>query len=190
MDMNECRLTVAANITRLRSDRGWTQAELGEQLHYSDKSVSKWERGQALPDLLVMKNLAELFGVSIDYFLLDHENDKPAGKFETNHNALIAVVIAGIWTATVLAFVILWLLDKIEWILPAAAIPVTLIVFLVLNSIWRKGRGNVWIVMALVFSLILLVCIIFMQWNIWKLLLVLIPAEALVWLCFNIRHKH
>ena len=44
--------------------------------------------------------------------------------------------------------------------------------------------------MLLVLSLLLLVCIIFMDWNIWRLLLALIPAEILVWLCFRIRKKH
>ena len=192
MDMNECRLTVAENIIKLRTAKGWTQLDLGEQLHYSDKSVSKWERGAALPDLLVMKNMAELFGVTVDYFLIPHGEDDHHIQPQpvTNHNAIIFTAIAGIWTLTFLAFIILWLLGRMEWIIPAAAVPVSLIVALVLNCVWRKGRGNVWIVMLLVLSLLLLVCVIFMDWNVWRLLLALIPAEILVWLCFRIRKKH
>ena len=137
MDMNECRLTVAENIIRLRTAKGWTQLDLGERLHYSDKSVSKWERGAALPDLLVMKNMAELFGVTVDYFLAEHgeEDHHIQPQPVTNHNAIILTVIAGIWTLTFLAFIILWLLGRLEWIIPAAAVPVSLIAALVLNCV-------------------------------------------------------
>ena len=66
---------VAYNLTELRKNARLTQAELAEKINYSDKSVSKWERGEALPDLKVLTRLAELFGVSIDYFVT-----KDAGK--------------------------------------------------------------------------------------------------------------
>ena len=57
---------VADNLTEFRKQKKWTQAELAEMLHYSDKSVSKWERGASLPDLKVMMRLAELFEVSLE----------------------------------------------------------------------------------------------------------------------------
>ena len=46
-----------------------TQAELGQRLNYSDKSISKWERGEAIPDAFVLTQMAELFGVTVDYLL-------------------------------------------------------------------------------------------------------------------------
>ena len=57
---------LANNLARLRRENGLTQAELGEKLNYSDKSVSKWERGEGVPDLQVMIALSDLYGVSID----------------------------------------------------------------------------------------------------------------------------
>ena len=57
---------LAANLSRLRREKGLTQAELGEKINYSDKSVSKWERGEGVPDLQVMIALSDLYGVSID----------------------------------------------------------------------------------------------------------------------------
>ncbi|MBQ7218900.1 MAG: helix-turn-helix transcriptional regulator, partial [Ruminococcus sp.] len=44
-----------------------TQAQLGEELSYSDKSVSKWERGESIPDVYVLKHIADLSGVTVDY---------------------------------------------------------------------------------------------------------------------------
>ncbi len=193
MEMDELRQTVAANIIRLRAAAGMTQTELGEKLNYSDKSVSKWERAAALPDLLVLRNMAELFGVDVDYFLHEHNEPTPdgmplKGDFP-DYGMIIGVCVASICTLAVLVFVVLWLFGHIVWLVPVAAVPVTLIAVLVLNTLWRNGRGNVWIVMALVFSLLALVYLIFMAWNIWQLFLVLLPAELVVYLSFQIRRK-
>ena len=65
----ELEKTVAANITELRKSRQLTQLELAEKLNYSDKTISKWERGDGLPDLKTICRMAEIFGVSVDYLI-------------------------------------------------------------------------------------------------------------------------
>ena len=70
--MENLEQIVANNLTELRKEQKWTQAELAEKINYSDKSVSKWERGDALPDLKVLLQMAELFGVSLDYFVTEN----------------------------------------------------------------------------------------------------------------------
>ena len=67
--MDELKAAFAANLIRLRSAAGMTQAELGEALHYSDKAVSKWERAESVPDAFVLTELGRLFGVSVDQLL-------------------------------------------------------------------------------------------------------------------------
>ena len=59
------RKNISENLARLRTQRGMTQAQLADRLHYSDKSVSKWERGEGVPDVLVLAALAEEFGVTV-----------------------------------------------------------------------------------------------------------------------------
>ena len=71
--MDDWKQLVAANLTALRKEHKLTQLQLAEQLHYSDKAVSKWERGESLPDLAVMKQLADFYGILIDDFLLPPE---------------------------------------------------------------------------------------------------------------------
>ena len=73
MELSELKLICASNIIRLRTAAGMTQAELGAKLNYSDKSVSKWERGEAIPDAWVLTRLAEIFGVTVDYILTSHD---------------------------------------------------------------------------------------------------------------------
>ena len=65
MDAAELKLVFASNLINLRTAAGMTQAELGTQLNYSDKTVSKWERGEAVPDAYVLTQLAALFGVTV-----------------------------------------------------------------------------------------------------------------------------
>lgn len=69
--MDDWKQIAAANLVRLRKAHQLTQVQLAEQLHYSDKAVSKWERGESLPDLAVMKQLADFYGIRIDDFLTD-----------------------------------------------------------------------------------------------------------------------
>ena len=75
--MEDLKQIVAANIIALRTNLELTQAELGEKLNYSDKSISKWERGEAIPDVRVLKEMAQIFGVTVDYLINDHNGEEP-----------------------------------------------------------------------------------------------------------------
>ena len=74
MQLEELRLITASNIIKLRTGAGMTQAELGQRLNYSDKSISKWERGEAIPDAFVLTQMAELFGVTVEDLYCLKEN--------------------------------------------------------------------------------------------------------------------
>ena len=63
--MNDIKETIAKNITYLRQKNGITQAEMGEKLNYTDKSVSKWENGDATPPIETIADIADYFNVSI-----------------------------------------------------------------------------------------------------------------------------
>ena len=59
--MKDLKLVIAKNIAKLRVDSNMTQNELAQKLNYSDKAVSKWERGESLPDISVLVQIAEIF---------------------------------------------------------------------------------------------------------------------------------
>lgn len=192
--MDEIKAIVASNLIKLRTDAGLTQAELGEQLHYSDKSVSKWERAESIPDVFVLKSIAGIFGVTVDYLLDSHDQwekpeEKSREKAQYSRASIILCSIAGIWTLCVIEFVILWLCGYVHWITFAAAVPLTLITLLVFNSIWYKGRHNMIIVGLLVLCIILLIYLVLWRHNFWQLFLIVIPAEIVVFLAFNIRKR-
>lgn len=60
-------------IAGLRKEKGMTQAELGEKLNVTFQAVSKWERGESLPDFETMSRLSKLFEVPLSYFQQDGE---------------------------------------------------------------------------------------------------------------------
>lgn len=192
--MDELKLITASNLIKLRTDAGMTQAELGSKLNYSDKSVSKWERAESLPDASVLLRLSELFGVSVDYLLHEHDEwdpvpDRAPGEKTFSTGVVTLVCVMGIWTLAVFMFVIFWIIGSLQWIIFAASVPVTVITLLVFNCIWRGGRNNVWIVAALVLSIFVLIYLTLLRFNPWQLFLVLIPAEIIVFLSFRIRRS-
>ena len=63
-----------------------TQLELAEKINYSDKSVSKWERGESLPDIVVLKAVADLFEVTLDYLVEEEHDGKPVTKEMVDKN--------------------------------------------------------------------------------------------------------
>ena len=193
--MDDLKVITASNIINLRTAKGMTQAELGELLSYSDKSVSKWERAEAVPDAYVLKKMSEIFGVTVDYILNSHDSwEKPESfkKAERGFRSKVitAVTIAGIWTLAFLVYIIGWLLESNWWLLFIYALPVSLITFLVLNSVWESGKNNRHIIYALVASIFLTIYLTFVSYNPWQILLLIIPAELIVFLSFRIKKSH
>ncbi|MGM9614263.1 MAG: helix-turn-helix domain-containing protein [Oscillospiraceae bacterium] len=198
MTMDELKLIVASKLIKLRQEAGFTQAELGEKLNYSDKTVSKWERGESLPDAFVLLQIAQIYGTTVDALLSEQEpwqdpvkkareeEKKNAPKFSSTVVTLVA--IAGIWTMAVILYVTLWIAANTHlWMIFVTAVPISLITLLVLNSVWNKGRHNQIIVMLLVACIIALLYLFLLPFNPWQLFLILIPAEIMVFLCFHIR---
>lgn len=92
MQASTMKQIISLNLSELRRERGMTQLELAEKLNYSDKAVSKWERGESIPDILVLKSIADLFGVTVDYLISEEHPVPPQGT--TDSDALSATIPA------------------------------------------------------------------------------------------------
>lgn len=156
--MDNMKAVIAKNITELRKNKGYTQMELAEQLNYSDKAVSKWERGESLPDISVLVEIADLFDVTLDY-LVKEEHPKEAvpgeqvsgvrKEFVTGISVLLA------WLVAMLVFVSITLASpeaSYQWLAFVYAVPVSMIIWLVFNSVWFSPRRNYFIVSLLMWS--------------------------------------
>ena len=70
--MNNLASIIGKNIASLRKAKGLTQQDLAQEVHYSDKSISKWELGYAAPSIDILMEFARFFGVTVDYLLTEH----------------------------------------------------------------------------------------------------------------------
>ncbi len=186
--MDELKKTVARNMISLRNALSMTQTDLGEKLNYSDKSISKWERGESLPDAYVLKKMAEVFGVTVDYLLTEHETENvvlPDTDKSHTPKLVTRVSIAGVLTAATFLFIIFWLIfNKLFWQVFLYAIPVAMILMIVFNSIWWK-KNNAYYISALVWSILLSACVTVSlitkgKTQIWQMMLLGIPSQIVV----------
>lgn len=195
---------IAGNIAALRRARGFTQAELAEKLGYSDKSVSKWERGDGLPDVLCLKAMADLFGVSVDYMLTaEHPDpaaesspdaapdtaDAPAEIYQVNRRNITALSAAGVWLLAALVFVVGLIAGKTLITPFFLALPVSAVVLIVFSSLWGTRTHLFLSVTALVWGVLLAVCWILRGRDPWLLLTLGIPATVVVWLSCRVTTK-
>ena len=192
--MDERKATIASNLIRLRLAAGMTQAEVGEKLNYSDTTISKWERGEVTTDVFVLMEIAALFDVSVDYLIKPHAEIEPIvyNKPQEPHyntRAITAIAVLGVWTLAFLVFLVLWWSGYVMWLLPVFAVPVSLVVLLVLQSVFHKGHGNRFIIAAIAVSLVTALYLTFLQNNPWQIFLLLIPISAIVFLSFRIKKR-
>ena len=192
MQDTELKSIVAKNITALRTKNKMTQLELGTALSYSDKAVSKWERAEGIPDAYVLLKMSEIFGCSVDYLLHEHVEKEafPKQKHSVNHVVVSLISLLGVWTAAALSFIIMYLAGFVYPLIFAYALVASLILLTVFNSLWGKRIGGFVIISALVWSILAAVYLIFLYAgkNYWQLLLLGIPSQLIVLLCFYTKH--
>lgn len=172
--MEDVKAVVAKNITELRLMNNMTQMELAEKLNYSDKTISKWERAESSPDISVLVQIADLFGVSLDYMVRDENIEERVSEnrqIETKYNRrAIAYLSEGlVWFIAIFAFIITSLITEratFQWLYFVYALPIVLIVKLVFNSVWFNPRRNYFIISALMWSLLATVHITFLYFKI------------------------
>lgn len=207
MDGEKLKNQIGANIAAYRKRFGMTQAGLAEKLNYSDKAVSKWERGESIPDVLTLAALAELFGVSVDTLLSD-PNELPqeaAGLDETmrrvaekalkrkaDKNIILMLSSLLVWGVALLVYVVLSSVDLPgSWVAFFYAIPVNAIVLLSLRSAWRDFRWNRTLISVIVWGSLLgfyITFVAFLKVHLWKVFLLGIPGQAAIWLWFRLLH--
>lgn len=187
--MEDIKKIIAKNIASLRNGAHMTQAEFAEQLNYTDKAVSKWERGESIPDVTVLKNMADRFGVTVDWILCDHTEEKgfcvPDCK-KKNHKRITLLAVLCVWLVAIIAFSILQFCvkeNKGAWLSFVAAAPASCIILVVFNSIWGKAVNNKYWISLLCWSfiaflyLLLLVCA---NVNFYMLFIIGVPLQIAV----------
>ena len=130
------RKTVAKNIAAYRKAHHDTQLDLATKLNYSDKSVSKWERGESLPDVYILSQIADLYGVSVSALI--GEIQPPKESKPHYHMFILLLSLALTFAVATLLFAMFMIcgVDYPAWMFFVYALPVGSIICIVFTSLW------------------------------------------------------
>lgn len=190
--MEQIKPIIAKNITQLRQSAHMTQSDLAQKLNYSDKAISKWERGESVPDIAVLKNIADLFSVPLDQLVREDlpESPREVAVFvpdkHHNHAVITMLSVLLVWFVATLVYVLLDVLSLAQgfrWLPFLYAVPTSMIVWLVFNAIWFNQRRNYLIISLLVWSCLASVLVTLLACGIvaWKLLLLGVPGQIIIY---------
>lgn len=206
MDDEKLKLQIGRNIAAHRKQTGLTQAGLAEKLNYSDKAVSKWERGESIPDVITLMQLAQLFEITVNDLIADPDElpgnpgtlekamtqvSEKALRRKANKNVILALSSTLVWFVALLAFVVLSsfdFLEKYSCLLFFYAVPANAIVLLSLRSAWHDFRGNKLYISAIVWGFLIAIhvtILVAFGYNFWKLYLLGIPGQFAIFLWFR-----
>lgn len=204
MDSEKLKDIIGKNIAAHRKRSGLTQAGLADKLNYSDKAVSKWERGDSIPDVLTLAQLAQLFDITVDDLLRDpnalpedtgavqHAMEKVVErtlKRKANKNIILGLSSVLVWFVALFLYVVLSSIGlENSWLAFFYAVPANAIVLLSLRSAWHDFRWNralisliMWGGLASVYMTLLILGGI----HVWKLFLLGIPGQMAILLWFR-----
>ncbi len=201
--MEDIKSLFAQNLIRLRKQMKITQVEFAEKINYSDKAVSKWERGESIPDVAVLKGIADFFGVTIDFMITKHDDEEKieqtTGYEKAVHNknrvliSAITVIAVMICALTVFISIQMASPQYLQYNFISCFIfplPLYFILLLVFTSVWTKKR--VWkiiFVSLLIWSILLVTfCIIWIATSKTAFLIFIIglPAQLVALMSFGI----
>ena len=204
MDGEKLKLQIGSNIANYRKVAGLTQAGLAEKLNYSDKAVSKWERGESMPDVTTLVLLAEQFGITVNDLLVDPDAlpgnpgklekamtqvSEKALKRKADKGIILSLSSTLVWFVALFFFVVISSFDiPYSWLAFFYAVPANAIVLLSLRSAWRDFRWNKVLISCIVWGSLVSIHAslwVFLHVNVWKLFLLGIPGQIAIFLWFR-----
>lgn len=189
--MENLNLIIAKNICEYRKKCELTQSELANLLNFSDKSVSKWERGESIPDINVLMQMCKIFGITINDLTSEHKSYKLSSLLKRN-KILIPIISAGlVWLVATIIFVSLLIFAPQvpkKWLCFIYAIPLSSIVLFIFSWIWGKRWMRLIFESLITWTSLLCICLS-VQKNVWYLMLIGIPVQILAILWYFMRRK-
>ena len=194
MNNEELKIRVGSTIAGLRKEAGLTQAELAEKLNYSDKAISKWERGESMPDVLTLMQLARTLGTDMNTMVgfdapAAREPEKPlTGRRRlADHGVIQKLSSILVWFVALFVYVVADAFGARDpWMVYVAAVPANAIVLLSLRSAWKVFNWNKALISVIVWgSLVFIFLLVWLGWgvNVWRIFLLgaLGQAAILLW---------
>ncbi|MBQ8425880.1 MAG: helix-turn-helix transcriptional regulator [Clostridia bacterium] len=177
--MKDLNSVVARNLIKFRNLEGLSQKELAEKIHYSDKTISKWEKGDSLPDLAVLVKLSEIYKININEFLNEKTKEQEiiiSKKFINKQHILVSLLSVGlVGFLSAIVFFILFMIDKTEkfaYLSFVYSFPVCSLIMFVFSIIWWNNYVKTIFCSLTMWGVIFAICFTFNISKIWILCVV------------------
>ena len=194
--MEELKVIIGENLAALRKEKKMTQAELAEKFNYTDKAISKWEKGETSPDIETLYALCEFYGVTIDY--LTHPGNKEDKEEYVVKDANFinkvwqtALTVSIMWMVATIIFI--WLLmihSYIYWQAFIWAIPVSAIALNLMNHRYFHNRLLYFISWSIfIWGVLAGFFFQFISEGLWPLFILGAPAEVTLYLWYRMNRN-
>lgn len=190
MQNQDINTIIGQNLLKLRRNKKLTQLELAEKFNYSDKSISKWEKGESLPSVDVLYQLAKFYGVTLDALTSEEDIDLTAAEqkqISNNHNfptklIISLLAVSAVWIAATIWFITYKLTTGgTPYMLFLWSVPISCVLLIIFNSIWGKREWLFWIISVLLWTILACVHIQLIEYNnFWIIYFIGIPLQIAV----------
>ena len=158
-----------------------TQLDLANKINYSDKAVSRWEKGEVMPDIETLQSISKVFSVPISYLLEKHKDNKFV-ESQTQNDAIVAALISCVaWCIVTILFVYLKVFyGKIFWQAFVWGIPATALIVLWFSRKWNSKTYKIVGKSVFTWSLLASIYLHFIKYNLWLIFIIGIPIQAAI----------
>ena len=191
--MENLNFIIAKNLSTLRRKNKLTQLQLAEKLNYSDKAISKWEKGESLPSVEVLHTICKLYGVSMYYIKKKKKKEPKIIETEALKKRYLNITLLSVLAVWFVALVLFVSFDifgsKDYFIIFAWAVPASCIVSIIFDAVWNKCKLLFYLLTVLLWSFLVSATVQFLTFNIWKILFIGIPLQIAIYLWSRLAKK-
>lgn len=186
---------VGANLLKLRKHKKLTQLELAKLLNFSDKTISKWESGESLPNIDVLTQLTKFYEISMND-LVDPNFEPEKNQTQKIDDVKIKKVIVSLLFITILWLVlaVIFVYAKIYaganlWTVFIWGVPISCVIAIVFNRFWGNSKVALYLISVLIWTFLAAVYLQFMDYSLWVIFILGVPAEVLTILWYGLRKQ-
>lgn len=193
--MENINLIIGNNIKELRKANKLTQFELAEKLNYSNKTVSRWESGEIIPDVETLNKICEIFNISISKIFEENAvtiKPEKIHKFQIGNKLTVSLLsVLLVWLIAVVVYVHTRVVFNLNlWQVFVWSVPASCIVGIVFNSLWGNKMFNYTIISVLNWSILASLYLTLLEYNLWLIFLIGIPVQIGIILWSNITRNN
>jgi transcriptional regulator with XRE-family HTH domain len=180
--MKDIRQIIADNLVSLRKKHNLTQNELAKKLDYSDNTISRWECGEISPNIETLQKIIKIYKIPLASLFeenITHTMDKETKAEKAYKLTITLLFMSLVWFAATVVFVYGNMVFNTNlWTLFIWAIPLSFLIMIPFNDVWGNTLYKCLLTSGLLWSTLVSIYLQFLQYNMWLIFLIGVPAQA------------